>query len=104
MDVEPRRLRVLPMTSESGPGGFVRQGSVQEGRMRVVDGPFESLQPIAFLPHLRQMAVILRHLRPFEFGQSRNLLRRPQIGPDYAAQLRGWIRLQPNRVLEIRFR
>src|SRR4029453_13203904 len=102
MDIQSRRLGVLPIPSEAGPGGFVRQGAVQEPCMRVVDGAFESLQPIALLPHLRQMTVILRHLRPFKFGQRRKLFRTAHVGPDHSPHLRGWIRLQSNRVFEIR--
>ena len=54
MDIQSRRLGVLPIPSEAGPGGLVRQGPVQEPCMCVVNGAFESLQPIALLPHLRQ--------------------------------------------------
>ena len=104
MDIESRRLGVFPIPSEAGPGSLVRQGPVQKSCVRVVDGAFESLKPIALLPHLRQVTVILRHLRPFEFGQRRNLLRRAHVGPDHSSHFRCGIRLQPNRVLEIRFR
>src|SRR5262245_24067193 len=50
------------------------------------------------------MTVILRHLRPFKFGQRWNLFRRPHVGPDHSPDLCGWIRFQSNLVFEIRFR
>src|SRR2546428_13756668 len=80
MDVQSRRLGILPIPSEAGPGGLVRQGPVQEPCMRVVDGAFESLQPIALLPHLRQVAEIFRHPPPFKFGQRRKSPRMAQLG------------------------
>ena len=53
--------------------------------MRRVDAAFERLQPVALLPHLGDVAMGLRDLRPFESRRCRHPLARPHIGPDYPA-------------------
>src|ERR1700730_17697520 len=55
--------------------------------MRGVDAAFERLEPVALLPHLRDVAMALGHLGPLESGRRRHFLARTHIGPDHPAHL-----------------
>src|SRR5207237_6082228 len=82
-----KRLSILDSlegTSGNAKGGDVR---VQKIRMAGVDPAFDGLEIIRLLKALGNVAMALRHARPFQLGQLGLLLPRAQIGPDQAAIL-----------------
>ena len=89
IDLEQRRPAAdeRPLYRDARAARVRRNRAVQDRGVRGVDAAFKRLQPIALLPHLRDVAVGFRHLRPFESRRCRHFLARPHIGPDDAAHL-----------------
>ena len=102
VDLEDRRAAADkgPLNRDPGAAGVRRYRAVQDRRMRGIDAALERLQPVALLPHLRDVAVGFRHLRPFESRRRRHLVARPHIGPDHPADLGGRIGGQADLVTE----
>src|SRR5216683_3172467 len=74
---------------------------MEDRRVRGVDAAFERLEPVAFLPHFRDVAMALRYLCPLESGGCRHQLARSHIGPDHPAHLGRRISRQLDLVAEL---
>src|SRR6476619_7774754 len=60
---------------------------MQDGRVRGIDATFQSLDPVALLPGLVDLAVTRGHGYPVKAWRRRLELRRAHIGPDNVADL-----------------
>src|SRR5216683_4105839 len=74
---------------------------MEDRRVRGVDAAFERLEPVAFLPYFRDVAMALRYLSPLERGGRRHQFARSQIGPDHPAHLGSRISRQVDLVAEL---
>src|SRR5499426_2176437 len=66
---------------ETATGRILGDQPVHDRSVRGVEAAFQTLQPVAFLDHLGNVAMRLRHLRPREFRGRRLLVGRPHISP-----------------------
>ena len=95
--VEPGR--VLPPPGVDGVRGAFEH-AVEEPGVGRVDVAFQRLHPVAPAEEGRHLALLVRHVHPFEMGEGRRLGARAHVRPDHARLLPAWVAGRPDLLLE----